>query len=157
MIKRGFIILIVVFFTLFLSAVFGKVPNGFLVSSVKDSVSVNKNSIKISGKEIVVEIADDDKERNQGLSGRKSLGKNEGMLFIFPLSAKYSFWMKDMNFALDIIWIDENKQVSAVSKNIVPETYPASFSPSDTVKYVLEVNAGWAEKNNIKEGDFIEL
>jgi|SRR3989344_7173672 len=155
MIKRGFIILIVIFFTLFLGAIFGKIPNGFLVSSAKDSISVNKNAIKISGKEIMVEIANDDKERNQGLSGRKFLGKNEGMFFIFPSSAKYSFWMKDMNFALDVIWINEKKQVSAVSKNIVPETYPASFSPSDPVKYVLEVNAGWAEKNNIKIGDIV--
>lgn len=157
MIKQGFIILIVIFFTLFLSAIFGKVPNGFLSSSVKDSITVNKNFIKIGGKEVAVEIVDNDEKRRLGLSGRKSLGKNEGMLFIFSLPARHSFWMKDMNFPLDIIWINENNQILAVSKNIVPETYPASFSPSEPVKYVLEVNAGWAEKNDIKTGDLLEI
>lgn len=157
MIRHGFIILIVVFFTLFLNAVFNKSPEVFFESFAQKGFLEDKKSIKIDSKEIKVEIADTDEKRERGLSGRKSLGKNEGMLFIFQLPAKYSFWMKDMFFPLDIIWIDENKRVSAISKNIFPETYPASFSPSEDVKYVLEVNAGWAEKNGVKVGGFIEL
>lgn len=152
MVRQGFIILIVVFFSLFLSAILNKSSEGFLESSVHSAES-DKKLIIINGKALKVDIADNTEERNRGLGGRKFLGKNEGMLFVFQKPDKYSFWMKDMRFPLDIIWINENKTISAVSKNISPETYPASFSPSDPVKYVLEVNAGWSEKNEIKAGD----
>ena len=145
MIRWGFTILIIVFFTLFLSAMFNK------------SISADKIDLKINGKEIKAEIADNDEKRNTGLSGRKSLEKNDGMLFVFQLPSKYSFWMKDMRFPLDIIWIDENKKIIAISENISPETYPASFSPSEPVKYVLEVNAGWSETNEVGVGDVLEF
>lgn len=144
-----------VFFTLFLSVIFNKSSTPFLESSAQKAL--DSVSIRIAGKEIKVEIADSEEKRNKGLSGRKKLGENDGMLFIFEITAQYSFWMKDMRFPLDIIWIDENKKIVAISENISPDTYPASFSPSDPVKYVLEVNAGWAEKNGVEAGNFIEL
>lgn len=127
------------------------------MESSAHSAESNKKLVTINGKALKVDIADNEQERSRGLSGRKSLGKNEGILFVFQTPDKYSFWMKDMRFPLDIIWIDENKKISAVSKNIFPETFPASFSPSDSVKYVLEVNAGWTEKNGVKAGDLIEF
>ena len=138
---------IAVFFIIFLL-------NGFN----RDFVEENYNTaIKIGNYEVVVEIVDDEEERSRGLGWRKDLPEDSGMLFIFEIPAQYSFWMKDMRFPIDIIWISENSEIVAISENIIPETYPASFSPSEPVKYVLEVNAGWANKNNIKEGDFIEL
>lgn len=136
-----------VFFTLFLSAVFRKPFDLFQKSSL----------LSIAGHEIKVEVADTDEKRNRGLGGRKKLGENEGMIFTFEIPEKYSFWMKDMRFPLDIIWIDERKEIIAISENISPDTYPTSFFPSDPVKYVLEVNASWAKKNRIKIGDSIEL
>ena len=110
-------------------------------------------AIKVGEHEIIVEVVDDEEERSRGLGGRKNLPGNSGMLFVFEIPAKYSFWMKDMLFSLDIIWIDENKKIIAISENILPETYPASFSPSEPVKYVLEVNAGWAERNEVGGGE----
>lgn len=155
MVRQGFLILVVVFFTLFLSAIFNKSSLLFLESSVQKAF--DKGSVKVAGHEIKVEIADTEKKRSGGLGGKKSLSKDAGMLFIFEIPAKYSFWMKDMRFPLDIIWVDENKKIIAISENIFPDTYPTSFSSSDPVKYVLEVNAGWVKKNRIKVGDFIEL
>ncbi|MEK7502976.1 MAG: DUF192 domain-containing protein [Patescibacteria group bacterium] len=156
MIKRGFIILITAFFALFLTAVFKKSGDLFLESSAYRASSGQKMIVNISGRKVEVDIANNEKERNKGLGGRKNLPEDSGMLFIFEIPAKYSFWMKDMRFPIDIIWIEENKKITAISENIAPETYPASFSPSEPVKYVLEVNAGWADKNGVKSGDSIE-
>lgn len=155
MIKLGFIILLAVFFTIFLSGIFSKSQDFFFESSVQGAF--NKISINISDHNINAEVADTAEKRNAGLSGRKNLSEDAGMLFVFEIPAKYSFWMKDMLYPLDIIWIDENKKIIAISENITPDTYPASFFPSDPVKYALEVNGGWTKNNQIRIGDFIEL
>ena len=155
MIKHGFIILIVVFFTLFLSVIFNKSSILFLESSVQKTF--DDTVLRIADKEIRVELADTEEKRTRGLSGRKSLSQDSGMFFVFEIPAKYSFWMKDMRFSLDIIWIGENKKIIAISENIAPDTYPASFFPSEPIKYVLEVNAGWAEKNEVRVGDAVEF
>ena len=86
------------------------------------------------------------------MSGRISLPSNEGMLFVFSESAERGFWMRNMSFPIDIIWINKNKTVIGVSNNIDPETYPNIFFPPSPVKYVLELNAGYAEKNGIASG-----
>ena len=115
------------------------------------------NSIKIAGKILKVELALTQKDQEQGLSGRNNLGEDEGMLFVFDHIDKYSFWMKDMKFPLDIIWISDDYHVVYVKENAIPESYPKSFSPIVDSKYVLEVNAGFSEKNNLKVGDKVEF
>ncbi len=110
-------------------------------------------SIKTANTTIKAYAADDQTTQEKGLGDRESLPMNEGMLFVFSTSQIYKFWMKDMLFSLDMIWIDENKQVIDITDNISPDTFPSSFQSSSPVKYVLEVNAGFAEKNNIKVGD----
>ena len=110
-------------------------------------------SIKTASTTIKAYVADNQTTQEKGLGDRESLPMNEGMLFIFSTSQIYKFWMKDMLFSLDMIWIDENKQVVDITDNISPDTFPSSFQPSSPVRYVLEVNAGFAEKNNIKVGD----
>ena len=79
------------------------------------------------------------------------------MFFIFPLSARYGFWMKDMNFPIDIIWIDGSYRKVETTTNITPDTYPTTFHPYLPAKYVLEVNAGFVRKQNIYVGDRIIL
>ena len=78
------------------------------------------------------------------------------MLFVFDHPAQYPFWMKDMNFPIDIIWIDENLKVIFIKKNAVPESYPEVFTSPQNSKYVLEVVAGFSDKYNIKIGDKVE-
>ena len=79
------------------------------------------------------------------------------MLFIFEKPGKYYFWMKDMNFPIDMIWIGEDMRVIYIKKNAQPESFPKTYGPDIDSKYVLEVVAGFSEKNNLKEGDRAEF
>ena len=102
-----------------------------------------------------VEVAVTQAEHAKGLMERESLGRNKGMLFIFEKADYYTFWMKDTLIPLDIIWIDENKEVVFISKDTQPcEEDPCpSFGPGKPAKYVLEINSGMADKIGISEGD----
>jgi len=80
---------------------------------------------------------------------------NEGMLFVFSKPIEPAFWMKNMFFPIDIIWIDSTRTVVGITKKISPSTFPETFYPPSPVKYVLEVNAGQAEANNIVEGTIL--
>ena len=102
-----------------------------------------------------VEIADTPELQVQGLSGRKSLSENKGMLFVYEKPAMPGFWMKDMRFPIDIIWLGEDIRVAGIEAHVPPETYPAVFYSPSPVRYVLEVNAGWAERNGITSGSKI--
>ncbi len=113
--------------------------------------------VKIAGKMLKVNLALTGEAQEQGLSGRKSLKENEGMLFVFNQTGKYSFWMKDMNFSLDIIWISEDFHVVYIKNNASPESYPESFTPKQDAKYVLEVMSSFSQKNNLKVGDKVEF
>ena len=96
--------------------------------------------------------ADTDALRTKGLSGTQYLANGEGMLFVYDEPTVPRFWMKDMNYAIDIIWISSDKRVVGIEQNISPETFPATFSPSTPVQYVLEVPAGFVERNAIGRG-----
>jgi uncharacterized protein len=113
--------------------------------------------VKIAGQNVKVELALTPKEQEKGLSGRENLADDAGMLFVFKNPGKYSFWMKDMNFPIDIIWLNENFKVIYIKKNAEPSSYPDSFGSGVDSKYVLEVNSGFSEKNNLKEGDLVKF
>ena len=114
--------------------------------------------IIISGESIPVEIADMNTERIQGLSGRDSLTAGFGILFVFEKSDMHGFWMKDMKFPIDIIWISDDWRVVAMEKKVSPDTFPFIFYPPVPAKYVLELNAGEAEKLGIEPGkDVLEF
>ncbi|MFA6077853.1 MAG: DUF192 domain-containing protein [Candidatus Paceibacterota bacterium] len=100
-------------------------------------------------------ISETREERSRGLSGRKALLPNEGMLFVFEKPDLYGFWMKDMNFGIDIIWIDENKKIIYMEENILPESFPIIFQPILPALYVLEVPSGFVFTNKIKIGDSV--
>jgi len=112
-----------------------------------------EETITIGGIEVAVDIADTPQERMQGLSGRESLGESEGMLFVLDEPAVPAFWMKDMNFAIDIIWINSQRRVIGVERDISPQTFPDTFRPSEAIKYVLEVPAGFSQRHTIDIGD----
>jgi len=112
--------------------------------------------LKIGETEISVEVADTNAERSLGLSGREALLPNSGMLFYFEGPGNYGFWMKDMKFSIDIIWIDENYRVAGIEKNIKPETYPSVYYPPTPIKYVLEVPAGFADLHQITVGAVVQ-
>jgi len=101
---------------------------------------------------IDIEIADNDYERQLGLMNRQSMEEMQGMLFIFPAERYQSFWMVNTLFSLDMIFINSNKEIVTIHKDTTPlseQSYPSS-APA---LYVLEVNAGFCEKHNVKLGD----
>jgi uncharacterized membrane protein (UPF0127 family) len=118
---------------------------------------LNSKTVIVGSTAIKVTIADSDLERIKGLSGSKNLDKQHGMLFVFDQEDFHGIWMKDMNYPIDIIWFDENKIVVDFALNIEPSTYPTVFKPLKKALYVLEVNAGFIEKNNLKIGDSIAI
>ena len=106
-------------------------------------------SIKAPLGTITVMIASTSEQQSLGLGGRDSLPANEGMLFPFASPGRYGFWMKDMRFSLDMVWIAPDKSVMAVIQDISPATYPEVLYPPGDISYVLELNADSAVKFGI--------
>jgi len=107
-----------------------------------------------TGEEIPVEVADTLKKRSLGLGKRNSLKKGWGMLFVFEKRKLHRFWMKDMQFSLDVIWLDNHKIVHIIH-NAKPSNYrdePEVMTSPVPVNFVLEIAAGWAEKLRLKTG-----
>lgn len=106
-----------------------------------------------------VETVSKPRQLERGLSGRKGLDKDSGMLFVFPSEGVYRFWMKDMKFALDIIWMDGTGTVVAVGSGLQPCT-PSDcpvYAPPQGARYVLEVRNGFAETHGITVKSKAEL
>jgi uncharacterized membrane protein (UPF0127 family) len=101
---------------------------------------------------IDIEIADNDYERQLGLMNRESMEEMQGMLFIFPEERFQSFWMMNTLFSLDMIFIDSKKEIVTIHRNTKPLS-EQSYPSSKPALYVLEVNAGFCDKHNIKLGD----
>ncbi len=116
-----------------------------------------EGEVKIGTHNLLVYIADDKCKRDLGLSGMKLLKDDEGMMFIFDIIGQYPFWMKDMNFSIDILWVNENSTIVGVEKNLSPKTYPKAFGDKYKALYVLEVQAGYFDKTKIKVGDKINF
>lgn len=104
------------------------------------------NSVKLN-----VEIVRTPEERQQGLMFRKSLPQDQGMLFIYEDSDIRNFWMKNTYIPLSLAYIDENCQIfQLVDMEPLEEKFYPSARPA---RFVLEVNRGWFERNNVKVGD----
>lgn len=99
-------------------------------------------------------IADNQKSRQVGLSNRRSLSRDTGMLFIFDKADKPAFWMRDVKFPLDIIFINNNKVVDIVKNAQPPKDgeNPTIYTPDALADKVLEINGGLADEWGIKEG-----
>lgn len=123
------------------------------VTKQKDFTEVTIGNLSVNAK-----IASRASERKKGLSELESLPLGEGMLFIFETSGTYSFWMKDVRFAIDIIWLDENGRVVDIAANVAPEPGRDDdeltlYRPRSEALYVLEVNAGLSTLSGIQIGD----
>lgn len=141
----SFLALIFVYFFFFTN----KTTTPLLISPGGD-VIINEKVFSVS-------IMDTAKARENGLSGRSPITIDEGMLFIFEKEDFYGFWMKDMLFSIDMIWIDANLKVVHIERNVSPQTYPKVFRPTSKSLYVLEILAGQSEINNIKIGDSVKI
>ena len=124
---------------------------------------VLKPIVRVDDLEFPVELAAEPDLRIRGLSGRASLDSGTGMLFVFENSERFRFWMREMQFSLDIVWISSGCEVVDISVD-VPFPDPSTplsdlprYSPESSAKYVLEINGGEAEDLGLGVGDPVEF
>ncbi|RFN58591.1 DUF192 domain-containing protein [Marixanthomonas ophiurae] len=101
-----------------------------------------------------IEIADDEYQTQTGLMYRKGMGDNQGMLFVFEDSRPRSFYMKNTEFSIDIIYINSDKEIVSIQKNAKPMD-PTSLPSQGAAQYVLEVNAGLSDTWELEKGDVV--
>jgi len=133
----------------------------FLNKTPQTSENVRK-ILKINDVLLSVDVVSTEADRKKGLSGRSNLAEDEGMLFVFDAEGYYGIWMKDMNFPIDIAWLNQDKKIIYIESNVSPETFPKGFyAERDGLSllslYVLEVKSGFFEKAKIKIGDSAEF
>ncbi|MEO5950525.1 MAG: DUF192 domain-containing protein [Candidatus Saccharimonadales bacterium] len=97
------------------------------------------------------QIANTEALREKGLSGTTDLRSNQALLFVFDSDRKWPIWMKDMNYPIDIVWLDKDKKVVYIVTNAPPDSYPYTiFTPNKEARYVVELPAGTAMQKAIK-------
>ncbi len=130
-------IFFVVIKSVFLTPVPHKIPNRFMVGETLLELEARTTTL----------------QKMRGLSGRTELSENHGMLFVYNRPGRYGFWMKDMHFPIDIIWLSESFTIVDITPSISPDSFPKVFRPKEPAQYVLEVNAGFAERHRLSIGD----
>jgi len=119
----------------------------------------SSQKITINDTTIFVELAKSPQEKQKGLSGTRALPEDHGMLFVFEDNSIPSFWMKDMRFSLDFIWIS-NRKVVQISENVLPpdasHPVPTTITPDQPVDHVLEVTAGFVKNHAININDEVD-
>jgi len=124
---------------------------------LSSSASGGMHTAVLDGKTLHVEIADTDATRELGLGGHAPLAPDQGMLFVFQQDGVNKFWMKGMTFPLDIIWLTGDDNIVYIQPDLSPATYPNAYGPDTPTRYVLEVNAGYAQQNGVKVGDHLQF
>jgi len=102
-----------------------------------------------NGTNFLLDIADTEGKRTCGLSYRKEIKENEGMIFIFEYDDRFGIWMKDMNFPIDILWLDKEFQVLDFVSHADPDSYPRVFLPREEAHYVVELSSGAVVHNKV--------
>jgi len=118
-----------------------------------------KINVMVNGVPLVADLAITGEQRTKGLAVKDSLAENESMLFYFPKANEYAFWMKDMKFPIDIIWLDTDRKVIHIEHSLEPCDSDACplYKPEGKTQYVLETVAGFAQKHNVIEGTVVEF
>lgn len=131
-----------------------------LTSFWQKIIGLKLNTLQIGDTTINITIADNELTRAQGLSGKPKLASNEGMLFKFQTPGFWQFWMKDMSFGLDFIWI-KNGKIVEITQNVPPpkqtNDQPEILTPHQPIDQVLEVDAGFAAAHNLQIGETIVI
>ncbi len=118
-------------------------------------------TIEVGGQQVVVELPITPAEQERGLGGRTALPEGRGMLFDMGGDNEWPFWMKDMHFAIDIVWLAQDGAIVYVAPNVAPATYlqdpPQIFKPDRPARYVLELPAGYMAASGIGVGERVGL
>lgn len=151
--KIAFDILIMaatVFTGIYLYRVYGDEVRAFFSNDEEVIVFVENLAIEVS-------VANTEEERRQGLSGIESLDELEGKLFIFDEEGFYGIWMRDMRFPIDILFVNNEFEIIEIVRNVSPDTFPKTFTSDEPARFVLEMNAFFADSFKIKEGDRVTI
>lgn len=144
--------------TLLISLIYNRVPSFPAREQPRELSASSSPTVEIGGRTVRVDVADSEEERKLGLGGREKLAPDEGMLFIFPQDGRHEFWMKDMHFSIDIIWLAADGHIVDAAENVTPDTYPSSiFVPNVAARYVLELPAGFMKEYSVRLGDVVRL
>lgn len=124
-----------------------------VVDPLANALSASSTVVLIGSQHVRVAVVDNDATREQGLSGVTGLLPDEGMLFVFQKPSIYAFWMKDMLFSIDMVWLSSDKKIVYIAADATPSSYPRDFVPKDLSLYVLELPAGYAHSHNLQIGE----
>jgi uncharacterized membrane protein (UPF0127 family) len=117
-------------------------------------------NVTIGGVDLVADIAETGDQRSRGLSVRDTLTEDEAMLFVFSEAREHSFWMKNMKFPIDIIWISEFHEVTHIEHSLepcIPDEFCQTHKPDRNSLYVLETVSGFAQKYNVTENNYVDF
>lgn len=127
--------------------------NSFSLFKKNSTATIDNHTFKLV-------VASSQREKELGLSETKSLPQDQGMIFLFEKPDYYSFWMKNMTFPIDIIYVNKDRIVT-IRNNVQPPKSPIEnpiiYMPSDPSDKVLEIQAGLSEKYSFKKGDKIKI
>jgi uncharacterized membrane protein (UPF0127 family) len=128
-------------------------PNNTATSGYK------KINVTVNGIPLVADVAITSDQRSKGLAVKDTLAENESMLFVFSKANIYGFWMKNMKFPIDIIWLDTDRYVIHIEHSLEPcgTSSCPSYLPDGNAQYVLETVAGFATKYNVTENTLVEF
>lgn len=117
-----------------------------------------KSLLQLGNRSYGVTILRTEAELQKGLSGTESLASDQAVLFVFPHEAKWGIWMKDMNYPLDILWLDRGSKVVHMVADARPSSYPkTTFTPNTKARYVIELPSGTIKATGISKGSFVTL
>lgn len=138
-----------------------KIITIIIILSIISFIFINKVGngyymVEINNIEFKVKIADNVLEQKIGLMDTIELEEREGMLFIFPDKKERSFWMKNMNFPIDLLWIKDNTIVG-IEKNMIPDNGIKHYNSIEEVNMVLELNSGSIDKYNLNINNIINI
>jgi hypothetical protein len=108
---------------------------------------------------VTAELAVTAEARARGLMFREKIEEDQAMLFLFEDEDIHSFWMKNMRFPIDILWLDKEKTIVHLEVSVPPclrEPCP-SYAPATPAAYVLELRSGFAERHGLRESDRLEF
>jgi uncharacterized protein len=119
-----------------------------------------KVNITVNGKNLIADVSATNEQRTKGLTVKNTLTENEAMLFVFENEANHKFWMKDMKFPIDIIWISDDKRVVDIENNLQPcnsGPFCSTYEPDGDSLYVLETVSGFAQKYGVAKDTLVEF
>jgi uncharacterized membrane protein (UPF0127 family) len=128
-----------------------------------ESVEFPRGTIKVDDLPLEVQIADTEPRRVRGLMFQDQLPYDQGMIFLFDEPGLYSLWMLNMQFPLDMIWFDENGKVVHIEQDVPPCKAALEIAtcqtvtPDNSALYILEVTAGFVEKNNVTKDSTLTI